>query len=337
MDIPLRLLIIEDSDRDVALEVRALEAAGYTVTYTVAETAAGMKAALVGQAFDIVISDHNLPQFDAPGALDVLKQSGQDIPFIIVSGAMGEEAAVALIKAGAHDYVMKDRLTRLGSAIEHAIKDSENLRERKLAEEKLLKSYESVKKTLNDTINTMVKIVEIRDPYTAGHQQKVADLAIAIGSEMKLEATRIDQLRTAALIHDIGKIYTPSDILSKPGKLADIEFGLIKTHAQNSYDIVKGMNFPGVVAEAILQHHERLDGSGYPNGLKGKDTLIEAKILVVADVIEAMASDRPYRPALGIDKALEEISKNKGKLYDPAVVDICVELFKSGKFKFKPV
>ena len=209
--------------------------------------------------------------------------------------------------------------------------------ERKMAEEKLMKSYESLKKTLNDAINIMIKIMETRDPYTAGHQQKVADLAIAIAREMKLEDTRIDQLRTAAIIHDIGKMYIPSDILSKPGKLSDIEFNLIKTHAKAGYDIVKGMDFPCNVAKAVLQHHERLDGSGYPNHLKGEDTLLEAKILAVADVIEAMASHRPYRPALGIDKALEEVSKNKGKLYDPGVVDTCLDLFNSGKFEFKAV
>jgi putative nucleotidyltransferase with HDIG domain len=209
--------------------------------------------------------------------------------------------------------------------------------QRKKAEENLVKSYESLKKTLNDAINTMVKIVEIRDPYTAGHQHRVADLATAIAGEMKLEDIRIDQIRTAAVIHDIGKIHIPSDILSKPGRLSDIEFSLIKTHAQNGYDIVNGMNFPGIVAQAVLQHHERLDGSGYPNQLKGKDTLLEAKILAVADVIEAMASHRPYRPALGIDKALDEISKNKGRLYDPDVVDACLELFGVRKFEFKGV
>jgi HD-GYP domain-containing protein (c-di-GMP phosphodiesterase class II) len=141
----------------------------------------------------------------------------------------------------------------------------------------------------------------------------------------------------AAVIHDIGKMYVPSDLLSRPGKLSDMEFALIKAHAQAGYDIVKSMDFPSNIAKAILQHHERLDGSGYPNGLKGEDTLLEAKILAVADVIEAMAAHRPYRPALGIEKALEEISKNKGRLYDPDVVDACLELFHSGKFEFKSV
>jgi len=179
--------------------------------------------------------------------------------------------------------------------------------------------------------------VELRDPYTAGHQQRVADLASAIAVKMKLEDTRISQLKMAAVIHDIGKMYVPSDILSKPGRLSDVEFGLIRTHAQGGYDIVKSMDFPCNVAKTVLQHHERLDGSGYPNHLKGEDTLLEAKILAVADVIEAMASHRPYRSSLGIDKALEEISRNKGKLYDPDVVDTCLELFNRDKFEFKTV
>jgi PAS domain S-box-containing protein/putative nucleotidyltransferase with HDIG domain len=219
--------------------------------------------------------------------------------------------------------------------IKGALSSAQDITESKLSEEKLIKSYESLKKTLNDSINTMGIIVEMRDPYTAGHQQKVADLSTAIAREMKLEDTRIDQLRMAALIHDIGKMYVPSDILSKPGRLSEIEFSLIKTHAQSGYDIVKGMNFPGVVAQAVLQHHERLDGSGYPEGLKGEDTLLEAKILAVADVIEAMAADRPYRPALGIEKALAEISKHRGRLYEPDVVDTCLGLFNSAKFEFR--
>jgi len=206
----------------------------------------------------------------------------------------------------------------------------EDISERKLSEEKLFKSYESLKKTLNDAINTMVKIVEMRDPYTAGHQQRVAELATAIAREMKLEETQIDQLRMAATIHDIGKMNVPSDILSKPGELSKMEFELVKTHPQHGYDTIKVMDFPCSVAQAVLQHHERLDGSGYPNQLKGEDTLLEAKILAVADVVEAMVSHRPYRPALGLDKALEEITGNKGKLYDEDVVNACLRVFDRG-------
>jgi len=206
--------------------------------------------------------------------------------------------------------------------------------ERKLSEERLLKSYQSLKKTLNDAINTMVKIVEMRDPYTAGHQQKVADLATAIAQELKLENDRVDQIRMAAVIHDIGKMYIPSDILSKPGRLTAIEYDLIKTHRRYGYDIVNGMDLPTVVAQAILQHHERLDGSGYPGKLKADEIIPEARILAVADVVEAMASHRPYRSAMGIDKAVEEISANRGILYDPTVVDACLRLVKNGRFAF---
>jgi len=212
-----------------------------------------------------------------------------------------------------------------------------DISERKLAEEQLLRSHEQLEKALNSAVETIVKIVELRDPYTAGHQQKVADLAVAIAREMEFNDIQIDQMKTAAMIHDIGKMYVSADILSKPGKLSDMEFSLIKTHAQAGFDIIKGMDFPGAVAETILQHHERLDGSGYPNGLKADDTLMKAKILAVADVVEAMTSHRPYRPTLGINKALEEISRNKGKLYDPNVVDACLELFNSGRFEFKLV
>ncbi len=203
--------------------------------------------------------------------------------------------------------------------------------------EQLQQALQKTKKTLNDVIDTMAKIVEMRDPYTAGHQRKVADLATAIASEMKLEDTRIDQLRMAAAIHDIGKMFVPSDILSKPGKLSNMEFDLIKTHAQGGYDIVKGMDFPFSVAQAILQHHERLNGSGFPNRLKGEEMLLEAKILAVADVVEAMASHRPFRSALGIEEALEEISRNKGRLYDPDAVDACLDLFNSHKFEFESI
>ena len=209
-----------------------------------------------------------------------------------------------------------------------------DITERKQAEEDLIKSYQKTKKTLRDAIDTMAKIVEMRDPYTAGHQQRVAELAIAIAKELGYQQDHLEYLRMAAIIHDIGKIYVPSDILSKPGKLNTVEFNLIKTHAQGGFEILKNMEFPTSVAQSVLQHHERLDGSGYPNGLKGEAILREARVLAVADVVEAISSHRPYRPALGIDKALEEISENKGILYDVDTVDACLRLFTEKGFKF---
>lgn len=206
--------------------------------------------------------------------------------------------------------------------------------ERKHAEEKLEKSYLTLKKTLNDAINTMAKIVELRDPYTSGHQMRVAQLATALAREIQINGQQIENIRMAAVIHDIGKMYVPSDILNKPGKLSSLEFKLIKAHARNSYDIVVGMDFPHEVAVSIHQHHERLNGSGYPGGLHGDEILQEARILAVADVVEAMSSHRPYRPALGVEKALTEISSHKNELYDAEIVDACLKLFREKNFSF---
>jgi len=203
-----------------------------------------------------------------------------------------------------------------------------DITEHKQAEERL-------KKTMDAAIDTMSRIIEAKDPYTSGHQQRVSKLTIAIAQEMKLPEDKIEGIRIASLIHDIGKIGLPAEILSKPTKLADIEFSLIKGHSQTGYDILKSIVFSSPIAQIVLQHHERLNGSGYPNNLKGDEILLEARILGVADVVEAMSSHRPYRPALGIDKALKEISKNKGTLYDAEVVDACLKLFKEKKFKFE--
>ncbi len=199
----------------------------------------------------------------------------------------------------------------------------------------LQQSYQKLKKTMDATIETMSKIVEAKDPYTAGHQQRVSQLATSIAKELNFSKDKIEGIRIASLIHDIGKIGLPSEILAKPTRLTDIEFNLIKSHSQMGHDILKSINFSYPVARIVLQHHERLDGSGYPNHLKGDKIFLEAKIIGVADVVEAMSSHRPYRPALGIDKALEEIFKNKGIFYDPEVVDVCLRLFREKGFEFK--
>ena len=187
-----------------------------------------------------------------------------------------------------------------------------------------------LRRGLEVTVEALASTVERRDPYTAGHQRQVSELTTATARRMGLPESTIDGLRLASIIHDVGKVQVPAEILSKPGRLTPLEFALIKEHAQVGYDIVKDIDFPWPVADIVLQHHERLDGSGYPKGLRADEILIEAKILAVADVLDAMMSHRPYRPALGLDAALAELEAGKGTLFDPAVVDACASLFREG-------
>jgi PAS domain S-box-containing protein len=210
-----------------------------------------------------------------------------------------------------------------------------DITERKRAELELQRSYELLRETLISSVNALASTIEKRDPYTAGHQKQATILACAIATEMELPEEQIEGIRMAGLIHDIGKIMVPAEILSKPGPLSEIQFDMVKMHPQAGYDILTGVTFPWPVAEIVLQHHERLDGSGYPRGLSGEKIMLEARILAAADVVEAMSSYRPYRPSLGIDKALEEISQNRGILYDPEVVDACIRLFTEKGFTFR--
>lgn len=194
-------------------------------------------------------------------------------------------------------------------------------------------NVERLRRTLGATVQAIASMVEARDPYTAGHQRRVSDLARTIAAEMNLSHDRIEGLRVAAVIHDIGKLSVPAEILSKPTRLTNLEFGLIRNHAQAGYDILKDIEFPWPVARTVVEHHERLDGSGYPNGLTGEKLLLESRILAVADVVEAMASHRPYRASLGIEPALEEIERNKGILYDHLVADACLKLFREKSYQ----
>ena len=209
-----------------------------------------------------------------------------------------------------------------------------DITERKKVEQELQHSLKRLEKTMESTIEAITTTIETRDPYTTGHQMRVTDLACAIAKVMEVPPTQIEGIRVAGLLHDIGKIAIPTEILSKPGKLTEVEFSMIKTHAKTGYNILKKIEFAWPVAKAVLQHHERWNGSGYPHGIRGEDILLEARILAVADVMEAMASHRPYRPSVGLDKALEEVSKNSGILYDPAVAKACETAFARDGFKF---
>jgi PAS domain S-box-containing protein/putative nucleotidyltransferase with HDIG domain len=211
-----------------------------------------------------------------------------------------------------------------------------DITDRKKAEELSQEMMKNLRKALNGTINVIALTVEARDPFTSGHQRRVADLARAIATEMGLSKDSIEAIRSAAIIHDLGKIHVPADILNKPSSLTEIEFNFIKVHPEVAYNILKDIEFPWPVAEIIYEHHERWNGSGYPRGLSGQDILLEARILGVADVVEAMASHRPYRPPLGVEKALKELVANSGRLYDPEVVEVCLRVFKEKHYTFKP-
>jgi HD-GYP domain-containing protein (c-di-GMP phosphodiesterase class II) len=187
-------------------------------------------------------------------------------------------------------------------------------------------------KVYDEVIHAMGSMIEVRDVYTAGHQQKVARISVEIARNLALPAYQIKGIQLAAKIHDIGKLAIPSEILSKPGKLSAAEFDMIKTHSGVGFAILRDIEFPWPIAQTVLQHHERMNGTGYPNRLSRYNILLEAKIIAVADVVEAMASDRPYRPSRGIGPAMEEISRNKHELYDENVVDACLQVFNNGRF-----
>jgi len=451
MDKPIRVLIVDDSEDDGLLLVRNLKNGGFSPSYGQVDTAEAMNKALDEQTWDVILCDNSMPTFDAASALELYKDKRLDLPFIIVSGTIADETAVAAMKSGAHDYIMKGNLARLSSAVDRELREAKNRQERRITEIQLRKSEEKyralfedssdaiylnnqegelidfnlstlelfgysreemlgvntkavfvnpdeyerlqneiaqkgsvrefkaklrkkdgiemdclitstvrqtrdksklgyqgmirdiselvssrkqIEKTLNDlrkalggTIEAMALTVETRDPYTAGHQRRVSNLARGIATEMGVSKAQIQGVRMAGVIHDIGKISVPGEILSKPGNISQNELGIIKEHPQVGYNILKTVDFPWPIAQIVLQHHERMDGSGYPNGISGENILLEARILAVADVVEAMASHRPYRAALGIDLALNEISKNRGSSYDSKVVDACLRLF----------
>jgi putative nucleotidyltransferase with HDIG domain len=209
-----------------------------------------------------------------------------------------------------------------------------DITDRKLANEELIITSHNLQRAVGDTIQAMASAVEIRDPYTSGHETRVTDLATMIAREMKLPEDQVEAVNMAATIHDVGKLYIPAEILSRPGNLNSMEVELIHTHAKAGYDILKDITFPWPIAEIVYQHHERLNGSGYPQKIKGEEILMEARIIGVAGVVEAMSSHRPYRPTLGIDQALKEINQNRNILFDGSVVDTCINLFQKSGYKW---
>ena len=298
---------------------------------------------------DLILLDIMMPEMDGFEVCRRLKsmEESKEIPVIFLSSLTGLEEKVRGFGLGAVDFISKPfqreelqarlrthlELSRLRTKLEDQVVER-TIQLQRLTEE-LKQSLEKLRKTMVGIIQAMALTVESKDPYTAGHQLRVSHLAKAIAQEMGLSQDQIEAVRMSGMVHDLGKISFPAQILSKPTRLSELEFGLIKVHPQISFDILKDIDFPWPVAQIVFQHHERINGTGYPLGLFGNEIYLEARILAVADVVEAIASHRPYRPALGIKKALEEISQNRDILYDPEAVDACLRLFKEKGFKLK--
>jgi len=329
MDTPLTALIIDDSEDDALMLLHELERGGYKVTSERVDTAEAMRSALARQRWDIILCDYTMPHFSAFAALEIFKEADLDLPFILVSGAIGEETAVELMKTGVHDFIIKGNLARLVPAVQRELREAGVRRERKKVQLQLVHSF-------IDLAQTVSRAMASRDPYTAEHQRRVAELAHLVGEKMGLDKNRLIGLHIGGLLHDIGKISTPETILSKSGKLTDEEWMLLRSHTKRGYEILKDTDLPWPIADIAVHHHERLDGSGYPHGIKGEKLSLEVRILSVCDVVEAMNSHRPYRPARGKDEVLKEIKDGRGTKYDAAVVDIVLKIIENGEFQLFP-
>ncbi len=297
----------------------------------------GPAATAIRTGQQVILQDFRKDDSIRPWLTDALRhgfKSGMAIPLMADNKAFG----VLCVYSGETDRFDSEEeilILEMANDLAYATMSLRNRTEKMQTAEELKKSLTQMRHILMQFVTSLGNTTDIRDPYTAGHQRKVALLAAAIAAEMGLSKDQIEGISVMGNLHDVGKIYVPIEILNRSGKLSEIEFALIKAHSQAGYDIVRDIEFPWPVAAVILQHHERMDGSGYPRGLTGEDILVEARILGVADVVEAMAAHRPYRPALGIEIAMEEISQNSGILYDPAVVNACLKLLREKNFIFE--
>jgi putative two-component system response regulator len=339
----INVLVLDDEKPIQRTLGRLLKLNGYS--YSIASDTAEARSIMKMQDISLILCDVNMPGESGIDFVKHISKTYPDTAIIMVTGNDDSELAETALDMGAYGYIIKPfRPNELMINISNALKrrsleinnrlnidNMEKIINTRTSE--LQEAMEKLKKTTDGIIHAISLTVETRDPYTAGHQQRVADLARDISREMGLPEDQVESIRLAGLIHDLGKIAVPAEILSKPSKLTDIEFSLMRVHPQAAYDILKDIDFPWPLSVIVFQHHERLDGSGYPQGLKGKDAiLLEARILAAADVFEAMASHRPYRPALGKEAALNELIRGHGTLYDPEAVDACVKVISSWKF-----
>lgn len=338
-----RILVVDDDEDIRSFLGRLLEKNGYG--FSLASSAREARKLLDQDPYQLVLCDVEMPGESGLELTGYIASSYPGTAVMMISGIDDPKIAEKAIELGAYGYVVKpfkanellinikNALKRLGLELERRNYERELEREVFERTQALQDTLMVLRKATEGVIQAMALTVEARDPYTAGHQRRVAQLSRAISREISLPEERIEGIYLAGLIHDLGKISVPAEILSKPSRLTDVEFALIKSHPQTGYDILRTIDFPWPIADMILQHHERMDGSGYPRGITGEEILLESRIIAVADVVEALSSHRPYRPALGIENALHEISSNMGNLYDSRVAEACLRLFKEKRFE----
>ena len=355
------ILVVDDEEAILDIMTIVLAREGYDL-HTASSAEEGLKKLREIPDLSLIISDQIMPGMTGVEFLEQALSIRPDAQRVLLTGFTDTDAIINAINKGRiHLYISKPwRKEELLYTINQLLAKAELVMENKRLDELVKKqnaelvelnrdleakvrlktidldrraeelkaSYEKIQMILDGTVLAMSRIVESRDPYTAGHQQQVTQIASIIAEKISLPPERVEAIRISAALHDIGKISVPSEILTKPSRLTDLERELVKTHSQNAYYILKAIDFPYPIADIILQHHERMDGSGYPQGLKGEEILLEARIVAVADVLEAMSAHRPYRPALGIEAAMEEITRHRGLLYDENVVDACLEIYR---------
>lgn len=356
------ILLVDDEAAILDIMTMMLADEGYDL-HTACTGEEGLKILRESPDFSLIISDQMMPGMTGVQFFAEARTICPDALRVLLTGYTDTESMIEAINKGRiHLYITKpwrkdDLLYTINQLLSKAELIIENKRLDELVKkqnaellelnknleakvrlktlhldqraEELKASYEKIQMILDGTVFAMSKIVESRDPYTAGHQQQVARIAGIIADRMSLPRDQVEAIRVSGSLHDIGKIAVPSEILTKPGRLSRLEMEMVKTHSQNAYDILKTIEFPYPIAQIILQHHERMDGSGYPQGLKGGNILLEARILAVADVLEAMSAHRPYRPALGVEIAIEEIVTHRNILYDTDVVDTCLRIYRA--------
>ena len=319
-------ILVVDDEKDIReILQRTIKAAGYDCS--VAKNVQDALIVFEEKNVDVVITDIVMPGASGIELVEIVKEN-HNADVIVMTGFAEGLKYEEIIEKGACDFIQKPLSPKeLLVRLKRVLRERTILAERNQAEEEIRLSYKKLSRILTETVNSLGSALGKRDLYTAGHQQRVAKLAFTIAKDMNLSDGQIEGIRMAGLLHDIGKISVPTDILNKPSKLNNNEFNIIKEHPQTGYDILNEIEFEQPIAQIVFQHHEKMNGSGYPQGIVGENIIMEARILTVADVVEAIASNRPYRPSLGRNSALDEISQNSGILYDPIVVDTCLKLF----------